>query len=70
MDYYKRRPMPDYGGFKGMSEFPAETPLGMAYVPFQTWGDIYPLEKAFDKGTIFPPLDFPFMGYKKEADYD
>lgn len=66
MDYCKK----NSERFNNMSEFPDETPLGMAYVPFQQWGDIYSLEDAFDKGTIFPQLDFPFYCYKKEADYD
>ncbi len=43
-----------------MSRFPANTPLAMAYVPMQQWGETYNLEKGFQKGTIFPELDFPF----------
>lgn len=41
--------------------FPANTPLAMAYVPFQQWGDVYEAQEGFEKGTIFPELDFPFM---------
>ncbi len=36
-------------------------PPGMGYVPWQTWQQTYPFEQAFDRGTIFPELDLPFM---------
>ena len=39
-----------------------EMPLAMAYVPFQGWSELYDLEKGFQRGTIFPCLDKPFMG--------
>ena len=42
--------------------FPAETPVGMAYVPFQVWEKTYPENEAFEKGTIFPSLFLPFVG--------
>ena len=41
--------------------FPEDTPLAMAYVPFQQWGKVYNPDEGFKKGTIFPDLDFPFM---------
>lgn len=44
------------------SEFPENTPLGMAYVPFQSWNSTYDENTAFKQGTIFPQLDFPFCG--------
>ncbi|MCQ2470216.1 MAG: spore coat associated protein CotJA [Ruminococcus sp.] len=44
----------------GMSRFPKKTPLAMAYVPFQEWGDVYDEDSAFERGTLFPVLDFPF----------
>lgn len=44
------------------SRFPANMPLGMAYVPFQQWGEVYSDEDAFCRGTLFPQLDFPFKG--------
>lgn len=34
--------------------------LAMAYVPVQSWGETYPLCRALDRGTLFPPLDLPF----------
>ena len=36
--------------------------LAMAYVPWQTWCDIYETEKALQHGTIFKKLDLPFSG--------
>ena len=36
--------------------------LAMAYVPWQTWRDIYDTEKALKHGTIFCELDKPFLG--------
>ena len=40
--------------------FPDNTPLAMAYVPFQQWGEVYNDEEALCRGTIFPDLDLPF----------
>lgn len=37
-------------------------PLGMAYVPWQIWDDVYDLNKGLHAGTIFPCLDKPFIG--------
>ena len=45
-----------------MSAFPAETPVGMAYVPFQQWKNVYESSVALDRGTIFEDLDKPFLG--------
>ena len=36
--------------------------LAMAYVPWQTWCDIYDAEKGFQCGTIFQELNMPFLG--------
>ena len=47
------------------SEMPSENidqfPIAMAYVPWQRWGQIYPMEQALNRGTIFPELDKPFV---------
>lgn len=43
-----------------MPRFPRSTPLAMAYVPFQQWGEVYSEDEAFNKGTLFPELNFPF----------
>lgn len=40
---------------------PAHT-LGMAYVPWQTFSNIYEPCMALKKGTIFIELDKPFEG--------
>lgn len=37
-------------------------PIGMCYVPWQTFQSIYPLDKGFCAGTLFPCLDKPFLG--------
>ncbi len=42
--------------------FPEDTPLAMAYVPFQQWEETYAENVALAKGTIFPSLDLPFYG--------
>ena len=38
-----------------------QMPIGMGYVPWQQWNQIYPLEQGFRRGTIFPELDMPFV---------
>jgi hypothetical protein len=42
--------------------FPQSTPVAMAYIPFQQFGNLYPPEKGLERGTIFPELDKPFLG--------
>ena len=37
-------------------------PIAMAYVPWQSYGNIYPLQQALRNGTIFRELDFEFAG--------
>lgn len=37
-------------------------PLSMAYVPWQSWGNIYKAEDALMQGTIFQELNLPFTG--------
>lgn len=44
------------------TRFPANTPLAMAYVPYQQWGQVNDESEALSKGTLFPELDFPFSG--------
>ena len=39
-----------------------EQPLGMAYVPWQSFGEMYPMQQGLNRGTMFPCLDFDFMG--------
>ncbi len=45
-----------------MPPFPQTTPLAMAYVPFQSWGDTMSPEDALDCGTLFSDLVYPFKG--------
>lgn len=37
-------------------------PIGIGYVPWQRWGDIYGPADALNAGTIFPALNLPFCG--------
>ena len=41
--------------------------IGYAYVPFQTFNDIYPPAEGLSRGTIFPELDKPFGMYGAEV---
>lgn len=36
--------------------------VGMAYVPIQTWDNIYDMNEALARGTQFRDLDKPFFG--------
>ena len=36
--------------------------LAMAYIPVQSFGDLYDVDEGFHQGTIFADLDKPFMG--------
>lgn len=42
------------------TRFPKNTPLAMAYVPFQQWNEVYTEDEAFKNGTLFPELNLPF----------
>lgn len=46
---------------EGISAFPENPSLAMAYVPFQHFAEVYSCEKALKQGTIFPCLDKPFL---------
>ena len=37
-------------------------PIAMAYVPWQTWKNVYEAQKGLCRGTIFQELDKPFQG--------
>lgn len=39
-----------------------QKPIAMAYVPWQSFKDIYEPAMALMKGTIFKELDLPFTG--------
>lgn len=36
--------------------------VGMAYVPMQSWTDVYDPKEALSRGTQFSDLDKPFFG--------
>ena len=57
-DDLKSRPDDNYDP----SRFPERTPLAMAYIPYQQWGNVYDDDKALAQGTLFPDLDLPFKG--------
>ena len=37
-------------------------PVAMAYVPWQEYGNLYPVSQAFRAGTLFAELNLDFMG--------
>ena len=37
-------------------------PIAMAYVPWQSYGNIYPLQQALHNGTMFAELNLDFAG--------
>lgn len=41
-------------------------PIGMGYVPWQRWKTVYDLNKALQVGTIFPELDKPYTGRRRD----
>lgn len=45
-----------------ISSLPEQTPIGMAYVPYEQWETPYSVDTGFPIGTIFSPLDKPFQG--------
>ena len=48
--------------FEKKESFPEHFPVAMAYVPWQTWNQVYAFDKALCTGTLFPELDKPFIG--------
>ncbi|MGN0674473.1 MAG: spore coat associated protein CotJA [Oscillospiraceae bacterium] len=59
---YNNANLPNNNKGNELSAFPAETPIGMCYVPFQQWEIPYAENIALERGTIFPSLDLPFLG--------
>lgn len=37
-------------------------PIGIGYVPWQEWGNLYDPARGLCAGTMFAPLDLPFYG--------
>jgi len=48
-----------------ITTLPKDTPVAMAIVPMQHYKGVYPADEGFDKGTIFPELDLPFLGERR-----
>lgn len=46
----------------GISPFPSDPVVAMAYVPYQNPVTIYSADKGIERGTMFPCLDKPFCG--------
>ena len=53
--------IPENSDSNNISAFPEQTPLGMAYVPFQQSGEVYTHERGLARGTMFPCLALPFL---------
>ena len=58
---FARKKEQNTNGQGNFTRFPEETPVAMAYVPFQFFENEYETAVAFKKGTLFPELDKPFM---------
>ena len=43
-----------------------ERPLAMMYAPLQEWRELYDLDTALNRGTMFSELDLPFLGSKRD----
>ena len=51
----------------GLSPLPPDPVPAMAYVPFQQWSrELHSAERALEAGTLFPILDKPFYGGRRE----
>ena len=40
-------------------------PIGMCYVPWQEWKNLYEPHKGWEAGTIFQDLDLRFLGARR-----
>lgn len=50
----------EYDGGWGLSSYP----LAMVYAPLQKFHELYEIEIALERGTLFSELDLPFEGGK------
>lgn len=50
-----------------LTPLPPDPVPAMAYVPFQQWNsNLHSAERALDAGTLFPVLDKPFYGGRRQ----
>lgn len=55
------------GLYNDPAPLPADPVPAMAYVPYQQWSNtLHSPERALDAGTLFPVLDKPFLGGRRE----
>ena len=45
----------------------SDMPLAMAYVPKQSYSQMFDLQKGLKMGTIFPELCLPFCGKRRNC---
>lgn len=50
----------------GITPLPKEPVVAMAYVPYQDDFKLYSAQQGVVTGTMFPVLDKPFLGGKKD----
>ncbi|WP_434310951.1 spore coat associated protein CotJA [Hominifimenecus sp. rT4P-3] len=55
------RPMPRTPEMPVLPDCIDSFPVGMTYVPWQRWQNIYDVDHALMVGTIFQDLDYPWM---------
>ena len=54
---------------QALGRLPQYAPLANPYVPFQQRGAAtYPAKKGIVRGTLYPGLDLPFLGYENNGE--
>ncbi|WP_322183238.1 spore coat associated protein CotJA [Neglectibacter caecimuris] len=55
------------GLYSDPTPLPPDPVPTMAYVPYQQWSNqLHSAERALEAGTLFPVLDKPFLGGRRE----
>lgn len=55
------------GLYSDPTPLPSDPVPAMAYVPYQQWSNqLHSAERALEAGTLFPVLDKPFLGGRRE----
>ncbi len=70
LDPYYHKEHKDRKNHKDDAERGMRWELARAYVPFQPYCDVFPLEAALIKGTIFTCLYFPYREKSREQEVD